>query len=78
MGQIYNIGGTNEIPNIEVARHLIRCMGMEDRMESLITFVPDRVFNDLRYTIDTSKVLALGWKEEVTFEEGLRQTVEVR
>lgn len=76
VGQIYNIGGTNEIPNIEVARQLIKCMGMEDRMETLITFVPDRVFNDLRYTIDSSKLLALGWTEAVSFEDGLRETIE--
>jgi UDP-glucose 4,6-dehydratase len=38
--------------------------------------VPDRKFNDLRYTIDSSKLHALGWKEEMTWEEGLKTTVE--
>ena len=76
LGHIYNIGGHNEISNIEVAKTLIKIMGQEERAESLITFVPDRVFNDLRYTINSSRLEALGWKEEMSWEEGLKKTVE--
>jgi len=75
-GVIYNIGGDHEISNIETARHLIRIMGLSSRMESLITFVSDRAFNDKRYTIDTSRLSDLGWREEVSLEEGLHRTVE--
>ena len=75
VGSIYNIGGTNEIANVDIARILIRLMGMEDRIESLISFVPDRPFNDLRYTIDCAKLAALGWTEQMNFEEGMRATV---
>jgi UDP-glucose 4,6-dehydratase len=76
IGMIYNIGGTNELPNIQVAKDLIRILGKEDEEEDYITYVPDRNFNDLRYTINSSKLHELGWKEEMPWEEGLRTTVE--
>jgi len=76
VGLIYNIGGDNELPNIEVAKHLIRLLGKEEEMNELITFVPDRKFNDLRYTINSSKLQELGWKEQMSWEEGLKKTVE--
>ena len=78
MGQIFNIGGSNEVSNVKVAKELIRIMDMADREEALVTFVPDRPFNDLRYTIDCAKLHALGWKELVSFPEGLQHTVKVR
>jgi UDP-glucose 4,6-dehydratase len=76
VGMIYNIGGTNELPNIQVAKDLIRILGKEDEEEDYITYVPDRKFNDLRYTINSSKLHELGWKEEMSWEEGLKTTVE--
>jgi UDP-glucose 4,6-dehydratase len=76
VGHIYNIGGHNELPNIQVAKDLIRVLGLSHKEEELITFVPDRKFNDLRYTINSSKLHELGWKEEVTWEDGLNQTVQ--
>lgn len=75
-GLIYNIGGQNELPNIEVAKTLIRILGKEDEMDKYITYVPDRKFNDLRYTINSAKLHELGWKEEMSWEDGLRKTVE--
>lgn len=76
IGKIYNIGGENELSNVEVAKTLIRLLGKSDREEELITFVPDRQFNDLRYTINSGKLHKLGWKEEKDWEDGLRETVE--
>jgi UDP-glucose 4,6-dehydratase len=76
VGAIYNIGGTNERKNIEVARDLLRLLGFEGREEEMMTFVPDRFFNDLRYHIDSSRLHELGWREEMAWEEGLRRTVE--
>lgn len=76
VGQIYNIGGKNELPNIEVARSLLKAFGRESQEEKWITFVPDRKFNDLRYTINSDKLHKLGWKEEWTWEKGLECTVE--
>ncbi|MBT6149449.1 MAG: NAD-dependent epimerase/dehydratase family protein, partial [Gemmatimonadetes bacterium] len=69
-GEIYNIGGNNELSNLAVARKIIDVLGMSERAESLITFVEDRHFNDLRYTIDSSKLQALGWVERTSWEEG--------
>ena len=76
VGKIYNIGGANEISNKDVAKTLIKILGKSDREEALMTFVPDRKFNDLRYTINSGKLHELGWKEEVTWEDGLAKTVE--
>ena len=76
VGEIYNIGGSNELPNLAVAKDIIRALGMQDRESSLLTFVEDRHFNDLRYTIDSSKLEALGWVERTTWAEGLQKTVD--
>eukprot|EP00981_Chlorochromonas_danica_P006439 scaffold1389_cov251-Ochromonas_danica.AAC.37 len=75
VGFIYNIGGSNEQANIDVAKSLIKLSGFEDPDKKMI-FVEDRVFNDLRYHINSSRLHALGWKEEMTWEEGLRITFE--
>jgi len=75
-GHVYNVGGKNEIPNIEVAKELLRIFGKENEQDKYLTFVPDRKFNDLRYTINSSKLHELGWKEEVSWEVGLKDTVE--
>lgn len=83
LGEVYNIGGTNEQSNIEVAKALLQILGVADAEGGVeaacsrhITFVPDRPFNDLRYPLDCSRLASLGWKEEVTWEEGLSRTVE--
>ncbi|KAJ1462760.1 hypothetical protein M885DRAFT_505816 [Pelagophyceae sp. CCMP2097] len=76
IGHIYNIGGCNERSNLAVAKELIQIMGLGDREESLITFVPDRAFNDLRYTIDNTELAKLGWAEKMSWEEGLAITVD--
>jgi len=76
VGLIYNIGGENEKPNIDVAKDLLRMLDLSGKEEDLITFVPDRKFNDLRYTINSTKLHKLGWKEEMTWDEGLRKTVD--
>lgn len=73
---ILNIGGQNELSNLNVAKQLVKILGMEDREEELITFVPDRKFNDLRYTINSSKLEQLGWVEQMPWEEGLKTTVD--
>jgi len=77
VGTVYNIGGTNERENVEVAKDLIRLSGYEAGKESeMITFVEDRVFNDLRYHINSDRLIELGWKEQVTWEEGIKLTFE--
>jgi|Transcript_24025 dTDP-glucose 4,6-dehydratase len=76
IGKIYNIGGSNEQSNLEVAKQLIKIMGLAEQESSLISFVPDRAFNDLRYTIDNTALAELGWVEQMPWEEGLKRTVE--
>ena len=80
-GQTYNVGGNNEWRNIDLVKMLIKVVDEElGRAEgdgkSLITYVEDRAGHDLRYAIDSSKLMSeLGWKPQMTFEEGLRRTV---
>lgn len=80
-GETYNVGGNNEISNIELVRQLIAItdeeLGNERGFsEELITYVEDRAGHDLRYAIDSSKLQKdLGWQPTMSFEEGLRQTI---
>lgn len=71
-GEVYNVGGGNERENIEVARLICDTLGKPD---SLIRLVKDRPGHDRRYSLDTSKLAALGWKPSTPFEDGLRKTV---
>jgi UDP-glucose 4,6-dehydratase len=75
-GHVYNIGGKNEVPNLEVARALLKLFDKEKEEDTLIKFVPDRRFNDLRYTINSNKLHELGWTELMSWEEGLATTVD--
>ncbi len=59
VGEIYNIGAGNEITNAELTHRLLAILGAD---ESRIDHVPDRLGHDRRYSIDTAKVQALGWK----------------
>jgi UDP-glucose 4,6-dehydratase len=74
VGIIYNIGGSNERTNIHVAKQLIALSGQSEKESELLTFVEDRIFNDFRYHIDSSRLHSLGWTEEVSWEEGLART----
>jgi dTDP-glucose 4,6-dehydratase len=71
-GEVYNIGGGNEVRNIDLTHMLLR---LSDRPESLIKPVQDRQGHDLRYSLDTTKLRNLGWRPEVPFDDGLTDTV---
>lgn len=82
-GETYNIGGNNEVKNLDLVRQL--CVLMDELApdlpirpsEKLITFVKDRPGHDRRYAINATKIKTeLGWTPSVTVEEGLRRTVE--
>jgi UDP-glucose 4,6-dehydratase len=75
-GHVYNIGGKNEVSNLKVAQTLLKSFGLEKEEDKYITFVKDRTFNDLRYTINSQKLHDLGWKEKMSWEEGLKTTVD--
>ena len=74
VGNIYNIGGTNEKTNLDVAKQLIRHSGYTGPESDKMTFVEDRVFNDLRYHINSDRLFSLGWREQVSWEDGLKRT----
>ena len=73
-GQVYNIGGSNEWPNLEIVKLILKLLG---KPESLIRYVKDRPGHDRRYAIDSSKLQkALGWAPAIPFDQGLRQTLD--
>lgn len=81
IGEKYNIGGENEWENIKLLEKLIELVAEslkkdEQTIRKTITFVKDRPGHDKRYAIDCSKIKKeLGWERKMTFEEGLRATV---
>ncbi len=74
VGEVYNIGGHNEMRNIDIVRLICKELGKSER---LITYVTDRKGHDLRYAIDPSKIHAeLGWLPETDFEAGIVKTIQ--
>ncbi len=71
-GDAYNVGGGNEVVNLELTTRILRLV---DRPETLVQRVTDRIGHDRRYALDSSKTRALGWKPEIPFDEGLQSTV---
>jgi dTDP-glucose 4,6-dehydratase len=71
-GQVYNIGGGEEVENREITRRVLELTGAD---ESLIRRVDDRPGHDRRYSLDTSKLEGLGWARRWTTAEGLPATV---
>jgi len=73
-GEVYNIGGRSEMPNLQVAKTILERLG---KPHSLLRFVKDRPGHDRRYAMDISKIERdLGWKPSVSFEEGISRTIE--
>jgi dTDP-glucose 4,6-dehydratase len=72
-GEVYNIGGGNDVPNIEMTHRILDTLG---KPASLIRPVADRPGHDRRYCLDTAKLQALGWAPAVPFADGVRATVD--
>ncbi len=72
VGEVYNIGGGNEITNRVLTDRILELCGVD---ESRITYVEDRLGHDRRYSIDTAKINALGWAPERPFDDALEATV---
>ena len=73
-GEIYNLGGHNEMTNLDVAKKILALIG---KSETLIQFVPDRPGHDRRYAMDTTKIENdLGWIPRISFDNGLQKTIE--
>jgi len=73
IGGVYNVGTGSEMPNIEMTRLILDILG---KPESLIQPVQDRAGHDRRYSIDTSRIQALGWEPAHTCEEAIAKTVQ--
>lgn len=74
VGEVYNIGGHNEKTNMEITRLILDVMGKD---ESSIEYVKDRLGHDRRYAICNDKIQnELGWKPSLTFEEGIKITID--
>jgi len=71
-GEIYNIGAGNETPNRVLVDKLLQLLGKD---ESSVDYVEDRLGHDRRYSVDISKITALGWSKRRTLDEALEETV---
>ncbi len=73
IGEVYNIGGGNEVQNIEMAKLILNTLG---KPESLLKFVTDRPGHDRRYAMDSTKIESeLGWRPRRSFEQGIDETI---
>lgn len=74
IGEIYNVGGHNEMANIDIVKLIVNKLG---KSEDLITYVTDRKGHDLRYAIDPTKISnELGWLPETKFKDGIEKTID--
>ncbi len=74
VGEVYNIGGHNEMKNIDIVKLICKALG---KPESLITYVADRKGHDMRYAIDPTKIHnELGWLPETKFVDGIQKTIQ--
>lgn len=74
VGEVYNIGGRNEKTNLEITKLILSAMHKD---ETSIEYVQDRLGHDRRYAIDNTKIQTqLGWKPSLTFEEGIKITID--
>ena len=71
-GEVYNIGGGNERENVEITRRIVELTGADP---ALVRHVTDRPGHDRRYSLDSSKLRALGWEPRRAFDAGLAETV---
>ena len=73
IGEIYNIGGSYEIPNIKLTRIILKLLG---KTSSMIKYVPDRLGHDRRYSLSSSKIKRLGWWPTKDFYTAIKETIE--
>lgn len=72
-GEIYNISAGNELPNIEIVRKILLHLNKD---EGLIEHVEDRKGHDFRYSLNSEKIKILGWKPQISIEDGLKYTID--
>jgi dTDP-glucose 4,6-dehydratase len=71
-GEVYNVGGPDECPNLEVVQRIV---GLTECGDELIEYVTDRPGHDRRYSLSSAKIRELGWEPSIRFAEGLERTV---
>ena len=87
VGQIYNVGSSDEVSNLDLCAKLLSVMGMVDGTDQAtimkqpafrtwVKYTHDRPFNDCRYAVDGSKLRRLGWDQKTKFDAGLRVTID--
>ena len=80
IGQIYNVGSSDEISNLALCSLLLETMGYDasskEVMRKWVKYTHDRPFNDCRYSVDGTKLKNLGWDQKTSFRDGLRATVD--
>lgn len=78
VGEAYNISSMSAVTNFEVAVRILKLFGYspQDDFRRCLVWISDRPFNDHDYRVDGSKLEALGWHQRVSFEEGLKATID--
>jgi len=72
-GEVYNIGGGNELTNLDITHRILKALGKD---ESMIRYVEDRKGHDFRYSLDCSKLKKMGWKPHYNFDAALNATIQ--
>ncbi|KAK2686498.1 hypothetical protein QWA68_014928 [Fusarium oxysporum] len=80
IGQIYNIGSSDEISNLQLCHIILAEMGIDvkdtSEFQRWVKYTHDRPLNDQRYAVDATKLKMLGWTQKTSFDEGLRRTID--
>jgi len=74
-GHVYNIGSDMEYTVMEVVQRILELMRPGDAIDDWVTFVPDRAFQDYRYSIDSTALRRLGWKPQTSFLDAIREVI---
>ena len=76
LNEIYNIGTENEYSVLDILRLLVKNIKNDNNYMDYGIFVKDRDFNDFRYSVNSDKLINLGWNRKINFEEGLNNTID--
>lgn len=80
IGQIYNVGSSDEVSNLDLCSKILDTMSIphstSEELKKWVKYTHDRPFNDRRYAVDGSKLKKLGWEQKTGIEEGLRITTD--
>lgn len=79
IGEIYNIGTDMEYTVMDVVKNIAKIMKPEESdIKNLIEYIPDRLYQDYRYSIDCTKLKNLGWEKNISFEESIKNVIEIK